>query len=113
MRPVKLIVEGFTCYKERQEIDFSSLDLFAIWGPTGAGKTSLLDAMMFALYGEVPRLMNTVAKQSSLISLGKKKLSTVLDFRAGERLYRVTRTLKHKGAADPMLEEIVGDSTQP
>ena len=56
MRPIQLSVEGLTCFKEKQEIDFSGLDLFAISGPTGAGKSTLLDAILFALYGEVPRV---------------------------------------------------------
>ena len=57
MRPLRLDVEGFTCYRERQQpLDFSSLSLFAIAGPTGAGKSSILDTMLYALYGEVPRI---------------------------------------------------------
>ena len=56
MRPLKLSIEGFTCFRRSQELDFSRLKLFAIAGPTGAGKSSILDAMMFALYGKVPRL---------------------------------------------------------
>jgi exonuclease SbcC len=51
MRPMKLELEGFTSFRERTEIDFRGFDLFAITGQTGAGKTSLLDAMTYALYG--------------------------------------------------------------
>ena len=55
MRPLRLTVEAFTCFKERQEpLDLSGLELFAIAGPTGAGKSSLLDAIIYALYGRVP-----------------------------------------------------------
>ena len=50
MRPVRLDVEGFTSFREKQSIDFSGLDLFAITGATGAGKSSLIDALVFALY---------------------------------------------------------------
>ncbi len=56
MRPVRLEIQGFTCYREKQEIDFSRLGLFAISGPTGAGKSSILDAIAFALYGNIPRM---------------------------------------------------------
>ena len=45
MRPVKLALEGFTAFRERTCLDFTGLDLFAITGPTGAGKSSLIDAI--------------------------------------------------------------------
>ena len=56
MRPMKLELEGFTSFRERTKIDFCCFDLFAITGQTGAGKTSLLDAMTYALYGKTSRL---------------------------------------------------------
>jgi DNA repair protein SbcC/Rad50 len=43
MRSLELELEGFTSFRSRQTLDFSDLDLFAITGPTGAGKTSLLE----------------------------------------------------------------------
>ena len=56
MRPVRLEVEGFTVFRSATAVDFSGTDLFALVGPTGAGKTSIIDALTFALYGSVPRL---------------------------------------------------------
>ena len=53
MRPIKLRFQAFASYCEAAEIDFEKLDsLFLICGETGAGKTAVLDAMMYALYGE-------------------------------------------------------------
>ena len=55
MRPEKLVMENFGPFAGRVELDFSRLeDIFLITGRTGAGKTSIFDAICFALYGEVP-----------------------------------------------------------
>ena len=56
MKPKKLIVCGWGPYKDKQEIDFEQLNergLFLVSGPTGAGKTTLFDAITYALYGNM------------------------------------------------------------
>ena len=103
MRPIQLSVEGLTCFKEKQEIDFSGLDLFAISGPTGAGKSTLLDAILFALYGEVPRVGKHDLKE--MISAARERVSVRFDFAVGKRRFRVARALRRKGAAAVRLEE--------
>lgn len=54
MRPVKLTMTAFESYKNETVVDFSELNqsLFLITGDTGAGKTTIFDAMVYALYGE-------------------------------------------------------------
>ncbi len=54
MRPIKLKFQAFGPFLEEQEIDFNKLrndTLFLITGPTGAGKTTIFDAICYALYG--------------------------------------------------------------
>ncbi len=103
MRPLRLHLEGFTCFKERQVLDFQPLDLFAITGPTGAGKTSLLDAMIFALYGRIPRVGRSYTE---LISLGRDRMSVVLEFQLLDRRFRIIRVGRRNGTPMAVLEEI-------
>lgn len=55
MRPLRLMMEGFGSYRERTEVDLSDVSYFVLTGPTGAGKSTVIDALCFALYGTVPR----------------------------------------------------------
>ncbi|MGN7939288.1 AAA family ATPase [Metabacillus sp. 22489] len=61
MRPIQLTVSGLHSFREKQTIQFDSLcegGIFGIFGPTGSGKSSILDAMTLALYGKVERAAN-------------------------------------------------------
>jgi DNA repair protein SbcC/Rad50 len=110
MRPLKLVLEGFTSFREAVEIDFSRLDLFAITGPTGAGKSSLIDAMVFALYGVVPRVGDDYKQ---LISHGKERLSVMLEFAVGEERYRIVRTARPDRPSQQRLERITRGRAEP
>ena len=97
MRPIELIVEGFTSFRTRQVLDFSSLDLFAITGATGAGKTSLLDAITFALYDKVAQKPNS---SRELVSQGAAQLKVEFRFVMRQTEYRVVRTWRNRGKTD-------------
>ncbi len=109
MRPVSLQIRGFTSFRDEQQVDFDGLDLFAIAGPTGSGKSSMLDAMTYALFGYVER----VGKQcSQLISQGQPRMAVTLEFAVGEQRFRVTRTTPAKGPTKILLEHWDGEWRQ-
>ena len=93
MLPVKLTLEGIYSYRERQTIDFTRLTearLFGIFGPVGSGKSTILEAMIYAIYGTIDRLNNDV--KYNVMNLQSDRLFVDFEFRAGEdgRLYRAT-----------------------
>ena len=107
MRPERLELSGFTAFREPTEVDFTGADLFALTGPTGSGKSSIIDAIVFALYGSVPRYGDRRTVEP-VITLGKVEARIRFDFTIGEEHYtavRVVRRLK-KGAttAEARLE---------
>ena len=111
MRPIQLELEGFTSFRERATLDFSELSLFAVTGPTGAGKSSLVDAMIFALYGQVPRV-GRVYRQ--LISHGADRLRVRFDFATGQERFRIVRTAVARGNRSQVrLERLEGERAHP
>ena len=107
MRPLRLELSGFTAFRDTQKIDFSGFDLFVITGPTGAGKTSLLDAITLSLYGQVPRMGKHGLGQ--LVSHGRPEARILLEFSVSAEQYRVSRRLPRKGAQQGRLERRDGE----
>jgi DNA repair protein SbcC/Rad50 len=101
MRPVRLELKGFTSFRDDQAIDFDGLDLFAIAGPTGSGKSSILDAITYALYGSVDRVGKQVAQ---LVSQGQPRMAVMLQFGVGKERYRVARSTPAHGGSKILLE---------
>jgi len=99
VRPLRLEVEGFTAFRAPTVVDFTGSDLFALVGPTGAGKTSIIDAFTFALYGSVPRLDDRRAV-APVISQNLTEARVRLDFTAGGHEYTAVRVVRAtKGGA--------------
>jgi exonuclease SbcC len=93
MRPLRLEVEGFTVFRQPVVVDFVGADLFALAGPTGAGKTSLIDAITFALYGSVPRLDDRRAV-APVVSQNLTEARVRLDFAVGGTTYTAVRVVR-------------------
>ena len=104
MRPITLEIEGFLSYKEKTFIDFSELSLFAITGATGAGKSSIIDAIIFALYGKCPRFEKGVNKEE-YISKGKDFFRISLTFSAKGKIYTIERSLRSGKSVNVTLKE--------
>ncbi|AIQ54243.1 AAA family ATPase [Paenibacillus sp. FSL R7-0331] len=101
MKPILLKLSGLQSYREQQEIDFASLTetgLFGIFGPTGSGKSSLLDAITLAMYGKVERAVNGT---QGIMNHSEDQLSVAFTFElvssAGPRRFRVERKFKRTG----------------
>ncbi|MEK3791911.1 AAA family ATPase [Paenibacillus sp. FSL R7-0204] len=101
MKPILLKLSGLQSYRAEQEIDFSSLTetgLFGIFGPTGSGKSSLLDAITLAMYGKVERAVNGT---QGIMNHSEDQLSVAFTFElnssSGARRYRVERKFKRTG----------------
>jgi DNA repair protein SbcC/Rad50 len=92
MRPRRLELAGYTAFREPVEIDFNHADLFALCGPTGSGKSSIIDAMCFALFGTVPRLDRRAV--APVISAGRLEARVRFDFTVGEQPYTAVRVVR-------------------
>ncbi|MCW6075669.1 AAA family ATPase [Clostridium sporogenes] len=95
MKPKKLVIKGLNSFIEKQEIDFETLvnrGLFGIFGPTGSGKSSILDAITMALYGDIAR------DSTQFINLDTDSLFVSYEFQiasgAKREDYIVSRTVK-------------------
>lgn len=86
MRPLLLDLVAFRSY-DRVTVDWTAFDLVVIAGDTGAGKTSLLDSIAFALYGKTPE----GARPKDLLTLGHTHGEVRLTFRLRAETWRVTR----------------------
>jgi DNA repair protein SbcC/Rad50 len=95
MRPLTLRMSGLRSYRTEQTIDFTDARLMAIVGETGAGKSSILEGLFFALYGGCTWDQRAVVP---LISDGVGVMQVELTFQAEGRRWRVFRSASRTGA---------------
>ena len=97
MLPLKLTLKGFYSYRQETTIDFAPLTsagLFGIFGPVGAGKSALIEAMILALYKDSPKLLKKELTQ--MMNLASDELKVAFDFRVGEKDYRFCAEVKRQ-----------------
>ncbi len=98
MKPIKLEIEGLNSFETKQVLDFEKLGsgVFGIFGKTGSGKSTILDAITLALYGKIDRIKQNINFVNT--KCAKAYVSLIFDiFHAGKtRRYEVVREFTRK-----------------
>ena len=112
MKPIKLEIQGIHSFIDKQVFDFENISgnkMFGIFGPTGSGKSTVLDAIVLALYGDVWRSKS----KSDFINLKAKKAKVVFTFSCIEKgknkVYEVERTFNINKDGDALQKAQVVD----
>jgi DNA repair protein SbcC/Rad50 len=93
VRPLRLLLDGFGTYRNETEIDFTDVEFVALVGPTGSDKSTVIDALCFALYGTVPRWDKEKEVRNALApSANACRVSLIFEL-SGER-YATVRSLQ-------------------
>jgi len=98
MIPIILQLKNFLSYgSELQTIDFSTYNLICFSGKNGHGKSALLDAITWAIWGYARKTLGAAKADQGLLRLGQTQMMVCLDFYCNEVQYRVRRelTIRH------------------
>jgi DNA repair protein SbcC/Rad50 len=106
MRPRELTLRGFRSYREEVTFDLRGRHLVGVAGPIGAGKSSILDAIAFALFGKTPRVQRDTR---TLIHQLADSAHVRLTFEVDGAIWRATRALKRKGQGQVQLVQLADD----
>ena len=115
MKPLKLTMSAFGSYAGTETIDFTALGtkgLYLITGETGAGKTTIFDAISFALFGEASgKTRDKCQMLRSDFAKEKTKTCVELEFTSKDKRYKIKRTIREKSQdADLILPDGMGVS---
>ena len=113
MIPLKLTVRNFMCYRDDvPSLDLDGVHVACLCGDNGHGKSALLDAITWALWGEA-----RARTQEELVHQGRSDMAVELDFKAREQTYRVSRKYSRtaRGSQSTLLELqiLTGDGGRP
>ncbi|MHB1654241.1 MAG: SbcC/MukB-like Walker B domain-containing protein [Desulfitobacteriaceae bacterium] len=121
MKPIRLEITGLNSFRDTQVIEFDRLSetgVFGIFGPTGSGKSTVLDAITLALYGTVERASNNT---QGILNHSVQQLSVKFAFSLNEserrKIYRAERSYKRSGertvtaSVCRLVEAVEGDES--
>ncbi len=107
MIPLQLRLTGFLSYRDPIEVDFTSFDLACISGSNGAGKSSLLDAITWSLFGQARK------RDDSLVNLQSEGAEVTFTFTYEDNIYRVQRSLPRGKGTVLEFQVQDGDTWRP
>lgn len=91
MIPIKIQIKNFLSYGPLQTINFEPYHLIALSGKNGHGKSALLDAITWALWGQARKTAGTIKPDAQLLKLGQNQMMIIFDFESGNTRYRIRR----------------------
>ncbi len=105
MRPITLTIDGLRSYRKPATLDFSGVNLLAIVGDTGSGKSSILEAITYALYSAA----TWTGQPGELIADGVRTMKVALTFEADGKQWQVTRSMSRDGYPAPVHRLVCTD----
>jgi len=91
MIPLKLQIQNFLSYGSTQIIDFSPYRLIYLSGKNGHGKSALLDAITWVVWGHARKISGVSRAEEGLVKLGQNRMMVAIDFICNDQKYRVKR----------------------
>ncbi len=92
MIPLKLEIKNFLSYgSEIQTINFEPYNLICLSGKNGHGKSAMLDAITWAIWGQARKLVGTSKPDQGLLRMGQRNMAVILDFAFNNNIYRIKR----------------------
>ncbi len=110
MIPLRITLEGFMSYREKQVIDFTGEHLWMLWGPNGVGKSAVFDAITFALYNTHRAGSGARGSTRELINHYADRLEVAFDFLVDDVRYRVHRTYARGRGTRSTCQALLVDS---